>query len=310
MIATLRRASLPLTVTGFAMLGVLALALIGLAVDPRQVTGAPAWLKPAKFAVSISLYSFTLAWIFTFLEGWPRTRRWVGWTTAIVMFIEMAIIGGQAYRGTTSHFNASTVLDTTLFSIMGAAIVMQTLSSVAVAVALWRQTFGDVALGWALRLGMTLTIAGAFTGGLMTTPTSEQLARARAGERMTIAGAHTVGAPDGGPGLAGTGWSTEHGDLRVPHFLGLHALQALPLVALALARRRAQDHIRVRLVWISAVSYMALFIILLTQALRGQSVIAPDMTTLALLGSWLVSTGAAAYLAATAGRSARKLVAC
>ena len=116
MIATLRRASLPLTVTGFAMLGVLALALIGLAVDPRQVTGAPAWLKPAKFAVSISLYSFTLAWIFTFLEGWPRTRRWVGWTTAIVMFIEMAIIGGQAYRGTTSHFNASTVLDTTLFS--------------------------------------------------------------------------------------------------------------------------------------------------------------------------------------------------
>ena len=310
MIATLRRASLPLTVTGFAMLGVLALALIGLAVDPRQVTGAPAWLKPAKFAVSISLYSFTLAWIFTFLEGWPRTRRWVGWTTAIVMFIEMAIIGGQAYRGTTSHFNASTVLDTTLFSIMGAAIVTQTLSSVAVAVALWRQTFGDVALGWALRLGMTLTIAGAFTGGLMTTPTSEQLARARAGERMTIAGAHTVGAPDGGPGLAGTGWSTEHGDLRVPHFLGLHALQALPLVALALARRRAQDHIRVRLVWISAVSYTALFIILLTQALRGQSVIAPDMTTLALLGSWLVSTGAAAYLAATAGRSARKLVAC
>ena len=110
----------------------------------------------------------------------------------------------------------------------------------------------------------------------MTAPTSQQLAAAQAGERMTIAGAHTVGAPDGGPGLAGTGWSTEHGDLRVPHFLGLHALQALPIVALVLARRKLSDAIRVRLVVIAAVSYGALFGILLMQALRGQSLLMPD----------------------------------
>ena len=77
------------------------------------------------------------------------------------------------------------------------------------------------------------------TGGLMTRPTAAQLEAARAGERMTIAGAHTVGAPDGGPGLAGTGWSTEHGDLRVPHFVGLHALQVLPLARAAAVGREA-----------------------------------------------------------------------
>ena len=293
MLATFRPASAPLTVTGFTMLIVLALTAVGLAIDPRLVTGAPVWLKPAKFALSISIYAFTLAWIFSFLDSWPKTRRVVGRITAFVMFLEMAIIALQAFRGTTSHFNASTPLDMALGITMGLAIVTQTLSTIAVAVAVWRERFADVALGWALRLGMTMTIVGAFAGGLMTAPTSQQLAAAKAGGRMMIAGAHTVGAPDGGPGLPGTGWSSEHGDLRVPHFLGLHALQALPIVALVLARRKLSDAVRVRLVVIAAVSYSSLFGILLTQALRGQSLLMPDAVTLTLLASWLLTTIAA-----------------
>ena len=297
MLANLRRASAPLAISGLAMLVLLAFALIGLVVDGRVVTGAPVWLKPAKFAASIAIYNFTLAWIFTFLMDWPRLRRHVGLITAIVMSIEIAIIVGQAFRGTTSHFNMATPLDLMLVSVMGVAIVVQTLSSIAVAVALWRQTFADAALGWALRLGMTMTVIGAFTGGLMTTPTQEQLASARAGQKITIAGAHTVGGPDGGPGLVGTGWSTEHGDLRVPHFLGLHALQVLPILALMLSRRRIDIAARVRLIKVAAVSYAALFVILLAQALRGQSLVAPDLTTLLLLGIWAVLTAVSAAYA-------------
>ena len=300
MLARLCRANRPLTVTGLVMLVVLALAAVGLVLDPRIVAGSPVWLKPAKFAASIAIYTLTLAWVFTFLGTWPRLRRRVGWTNALVFLVEMVIICGQAYRGTISHFNAATPFDAALFSIMGVAIVVQTLSAIAVAVALYRQSFADVALGWALRLGMTITIVGAFSGGLMTRPTQEQLSAARAGEKMMVAGAHTVGAPDGGPGLAGTGWSTEHGDLRVPHFVGLHALQVLPLVALLLVRRRIDDTARVRLVWIAAVSYASLFGILLGQALRGQPLIAPDVTTLSLLGSWLLATVAATTYAVLA----------
>ena len=297
MLATLWRASAPLTVTGFSMLAVLALTVLGLAVDPRIVTGAPVWLKPAKFAISIAVYAFTLAWIFSFLDSWPKTRRVVGRITAFVMFLEMAIIALQAFRGTTSHFNGSTPLDMALGLTMGLAIVTQTLSTIAVAVALWRQRFSDVALGWALRLGMTMTIVGAFTGGLMTVPTEPQLAAARAGEGMTIAGAHTVGAPDGGPGIPGTGWSTEHGDLRVPHFLGLHALQALPLIAWLLRRRGIADDTRVRLVQAASGSYTLLFALLLWQALRGQSVLRPDAFTAVALLAWFAVTAAAAWLA-------------
>ena len=95
---------------------------------------------------------------------------------------------------------------------------------------------------------------------------------------MTVAGAHTVGAPDGGPGLPGVGWSREHGDLRVPHFLGLHAMQLLPVISLALRRRNWPEATRVRLIVTAAGSYTALFVVLLVQALRGQSVVDPDVT--------------------------------
>jgi hypothetical protein len=285
-----------LVATTLLMLVVLAGAIVGLAIDPRVITGAPAWLKPAKFAVSIAIYTATLAWIFTLLPEWPRTRRVVGRVTAAALVIEMLIIGGQAWRGTTSHFNVATPLDGVLFIIMGLTIVTQTLMSVAVAVALWKQRFGDAALGWALRFGMTLTIVGASTGGLMTRPTAPQLQAARAGQRMTIAGAHTVGAPDGGPGIVGTGWSRTHGDLRVSHFVGLHAVQVLPILALLLRRRVAAERARARLVIVAATSYAALFVILLVQALRGVPLAAPDTSTTVQLAVWAGSTVLAALL--------------
>ena len=280
-----------LTASAVLMLGAFAAFLIGLAIDPRVITGAPAWLKPAKFAVSTAIYMFTLAWVFTYLSEWPRMRRLVGRATAFVLVAEVVVIALQAGRGTTSHFNFSTPFDAAIFSFMGGAIVTQTLLSVLVAVALWRQSFHNQALGWALRLGMVITIAGASTGGLMTRPTDAQLAQMKASHQASsIIGAHTVGGPDGGPGLLGVGWSAQHGDLRVPHFIGLHALQVLPLLVWLLTWRRIDDARRARRAVVAGVSYAALFIILTWQALRGQALITPDALTLTALLIWAVLT--------------------
>jgi hypothetical protein len=305
---TLRRfwmTDAPLTATGLLMFVALAASLAGLWLDPRLITGMPAWLKPAKFAISIAIYALTLVWVFTYLPGWTRTRRVVGWTTAITLVLEVAIIDAQAWRGTTSHFNVGTPLDGALFSIMGTAIVIQTLAAIAAAVAVWRQPFSDRALGWALRLGMTITIIGASTGGLMVVPTEAQIADARATHQMPFSGSHTVGGPDGGPGIAGTGWSLEHGDIRVPHFLGLHALQALALVALLLPRRSPEAR-RVRLTLVAAGSYAALFAVLLVQALRGEPLMTPSAPVLVSFGLWALVSALAAWLAtaprATAAR--------
>jgi hypothetical protein len=137
---------------------------------------------------------------------------------------------------------------------------------------------------------MIITISGALIAGFMTQPTAAQLAGAHAGQRMPIIGAHTVGAPDGGPGLSGTGWSTEHGDLRIPHFMGLHALQVLPLIAFAMRRRRLNIDTRVRLTLTAAGSYFTFFVLLLIQALRGQPVLRPDALTFGLFGAWALVT--------------------
>ena len=78
------------------------------------------------------------------------------------------------------------------------------------------------------------------------------------------------------------------------HFTGLHAVQALPIVALLLAWVGVGAAQRVRLILIAAASYAGLFAILLTQALRGQSILAPDALTMTLFGVWALATAAVA----------------
>src|SRR5512134_3126707 len=68
-VTSLWRADARLTATGLLMLVVLAPSVIGVLIDPRTITGAPSWLKPAKFATSIAIYSLTLTWIWTLLTG-------------------------------------------------------------------------------------------------------------------------------------------------------------------------------------------------------------------------------------------------
>jgi hypothetical protein len=297
-----------LTGASVLMLAALILALVGLVVDPRTIAGMPAWMKPAKFATSTAIFMLTLAWVFTVLPAWTKTRRIVGRGTAAILVLEVAIIYLQAWRGTTSHFNLGTPLDGVLFSVMGISIGLQTALSVAVAIALWRQPFADRALGWALRLGLVISIIGASTGGLMVTPTHAQIAGARVTHRLPISGAHTVGAPDGGPGLSGVGWSRQHGDLRVPHFLGLHALQFLPLVILLATRRGVAEARRVRLAFVISASYLALFGILLWQALRAQSLVRPDALTMAALAIWAIATLVAAWVVLSRQRAVQSHV--
>ena len=257
----------------------LAGAVIGLVIDCRVITGVPAWIKPAKFALSTAIYSGTLAWIFAFVDVWRRFRKILAGILSAVLFIEIGIIFIQAARGTTSHFNVGTTLNALLYTVMGISIGLLFLASIGVLVILFRQHFTNRALGWALRLGVLITVLGSGIGGLMTRPSSDQQRMMAARERPKVVGAHTVGAPDGGPGIPILGWSTEHGDLRVPHFFGLHGMQVIPLLYF-FARWRRRNHQLTGFVFASAAGYLAFIGILAWQALRGESPLAPGTEVL------------------------------
>jgi hypothetical protein len=275
-----------LTILGGAMLITFLATLVGIFVDHRVITGAGAWLKPAKFAISVSVYCFTFVWLLSFVENRPRLVRVVGNVTVVSLIVEMIVIITQAARGTTSHFNQTTPFNTSLWFTMGAFIVLVWTMNLVLATLLIVQRMTDRAFGWSLRLGLVISAIGMAVAFLMVVPTPEQAAAISTGHGKHIVGAHSVGVADGGPGLPIVGWSTVGGDLRAAHFVGLHALQILPFLGWLLTRRRrlfalfsAND--RLALVWIVGVGYVGLVVLLTWQALRGQSVAHPDARTIA-----------------------------
>ncbi|MFD3661532.1 hypothetical protein ACFWVF_13215 [Streptomyces sp. NPDC058659] len=263
---------------------------VGLAVDDRMLVGVPIWSKPLKFSVSLVAYTLSLAWMLSLLTPPHRGHRvgwWAGTVVAVTLLAEMVLITLQVVRGTQSHFNQATPFDNAVLQIMGATIAVLWLSALVIAVLLLRARILDRATAWAVRLSSLIALAGTAVGFLMVGPTPEQLAV----DDSPLSGAHSVGVPDGGPSMPLTGWSTTGGDLRVPHFFGMHALQLLPLLLLVLTAlaprfaRLADERFRLRLTLIAAGMYAATFALLTWQALRGQALFSPDAVTLAAAGA-------------------------
>lgn len=292
-----RRPLLALTVAS-VLVGLVCLA--GLVFDDRVLTGAPIWMKPFKFSVSIAIYSFTIAWMLSLLR-FRRLGWWLGAVISIMLGGELLLIVMQVVRGTTSHFNYATPFDTTIFNVMASMIVTLWVANLVVGVLLLIQRLDERSLAWSIRLGTLVALVGMAIAFFMPQPTPAQEARLDNDQPSPIIGAHSVGVEDGGPGLPIVGWSTVGGDLRVAHFLGIHALQAIPLLAfllIVLARRYRvleREAARTGLVVVAGLAYLGIVVVSTWQALRGQSVVHPDGMT---LGALAVVLGAAAVGAA------------
>lgn len=255
-----------------AAMAALTFVTLGLAaVDHRTLLGVPLWFKPMKFAISLTLYAFALAWMLGQLR--ERALRRTGWIIVAGVTLEIVIIVGQAARGVRSHFNSDSSFDAILFIVMGVTITLVWLATLAIALRFLREPGRDRAVGLAIRLGLLVSLVGMAVGFV-----------------MSVHGSHAVGVPDGGAGLPFVGWSTTGGDLRVGHFVGLHALQVLPLLAAVAAGVGVHEAARVRAVVSVAAGYLGLVLLLTWQALRAQPVLAPDGITIAVLAVIVLGT--------------------
>ncbi|PWK72179.1 hypothetical protein BCL76_103408 [Streptomyces sp. CG 926] len=300
----------PLTVFAGVMVVWAVGSAVGLAVDDRVLVGAPIWAKPFKFAVSFVGYALSLAWMLSLaVAARPRLRRpawWAGTVVVAASMVEMLLMTVQVVRGRQSHFNQGTPLDARIYGAMALTVVVLWTATLVIAVLLFRSRVVDRATTWAIRIAAVLALAGAGLGFLMTSPTEAQLAA----DDVPVAGAHSVGVPDGGPGMPLTGWAGTGGDLRIPHFFGMHALQLLPLLVLvlaALAGRFAllrRERVRLRLTLVAAAVYTAVFALVTWQALRGQALVHPDGATLGAAAAILVGGALGVLAALSVGRGA------
>lgn len=256
LLADLHRRDAPLSIVGGANLGLALVLLVGVAVDPRLILGINPWIKPLKFAVSIAIYAFTVALLLSGVrDAAPRSARWISRGVALSMSVEIVCIALQSWRGVPSHFNHSSALDEAVFGAMGLMIALNTFLMTWLLALYVRapSTSLPPPVVWGVRFGLLLFLAGSAVGGL-----------------MIRRDAHTVGAPDGGPGLPFLNWSTQAGDLRPVHALGLHALQILPLVGWAASRMRAgSERGKTATVISVAAAYLAVAGLLFQRALAG-----------------------------------------
>lgn len=283
-LADARRGHPGLYWSAVAMVGLAVVLAVLAVVDQRMLMGAPLWFKPLKFAISIAAYTAALAWMLGQLR--ERALRRTGWIIVVSLAVEMVIIVGQAARGERSHFNVEEPDNRLLFSIMGASIVVLYLATIAVALRFLREPGRDRATGLAIRLGLGVGVAGLTVGVV-----------------MSVIGSHAIGVADGGPGLPFVGWSTDGGDLRIGHFIGMHALQLLPLLAAGLAATGLALTTRIRIVIAAAAGYLGLVLLLTWQALRAQPLLAPDGLTLTVLAVLVLGVGAAVVTAVRAASS-------
>lgn len=241
----------PLFFLGSASLFGALICLVLMQFTNTEVMGVNAWLKPFKFYFSVVFYAWTMAWMLQFLPNQSPVPVY-SWALIIGLGYELLVITWQASQGKMSHFNTSTAFDAAIWSSMGVVITIVTLWTGFMGLQFFTQSNIQIpdAWLWGIRLGILFTVIFSFEGAVM-------------GSLLR----HTVGAADGGAGIPVLNWSKQHGDLRIAHFLGIHALQVVPLFAVLLARNVHQ-------VWWFAAAYFLLVSLTFIQAMMGKPLIA------------------------------------
>jgi hypothetical protein len=213
------------------------------------VLGVNSMIKPIKFALSIWIYSWTMAFLLFYLNDQNKVKKY-SWVAIIAMSFEQFAIISQALRGELSHFNNSSLYGGILYALMGVFIVMLTIQTLRITITFIRQKTYTIPapLALSIKIGLIYFVVFSFFGGY-----------------ISGVNGHTVGAKDGGVGLPFINWSTFFGDLRVAHFFGIHALQIIPIFGYWISNKSKSD-VSTKAIWAFSVIYLAYICFTMIQA--------------------------------------------
>jgi len=223
-------------------------------IDLRTWDGSDVWAKPTKFVFSVAVFALTTAWFFGYVRpdrrNAPSLRATVGIIIAAASF-EIIYIGWQAGHGLASHFNKSSAFYAIMYGLMGLGAVLLVASTLPLAWEIARRPARGLNAQYVAAVVIGLALCFVLGGGF--------------GGYMAQQPGHTVGLVGGHAPLFG--WNRAGGDLRIAHFLGIHAQQAIPILGLAVAGLPS------RLRWPTLIggslAYTALAVALFVQALNG-----------------------------------------
>lgn len=234
---------------GFICLLLSILFLILTKTTTINVYGVNAWYKPFKFAFSTLTFTWAMAWYCYYLPNFNISL--FNWSVIILLGFEIFYIAFQARKGQLSHYNLSTPVYAALYSMMALAATAVTIYTAYVGLLFFKYDFPNLPnyYLWAIRLGIIIFVIFSFEGFAM-------------GSRLN----HSVGALNDNSNWFIIGWSKTVGDLRVSHFIGMHALQVLPIISFYILKNT-------KLTIGLSIVYGLLALMTLIQALKGKPLI-------------------------------------
>ena len=194
--------------------------------DDKPWEGPTGWRKAITFGFSLGVTLLSFAVLARVIRLGRREEWGILGTLAAASALEYALITVQAWRDEPSHFNVATGTDAAIWVGMGLGIAGIVLGAVAFTAAAFRPLPVAPSLALGIRSGLVLLLAGFVVGGVI-------IGNGGGASEFPTGHESTLGAA---------------GELKVPHAIGLHALQALPLVAWLAGRFTSSEPRRRRIV--------------------------------------------------------------
>jgi hypothetical protein len=247
-----------LTAYGLLLLVLTPFMLLAQQIDLRTFDDVDVWAKPTKFVFSVAVFALTTAWFFGYVR--PDRRQAPSLRAIVAVIIaagsfEIIYISWQAGHGLASHFNKTNVFYQIMYGLMGLGAVSLVAAMLPLAWEIRRHPAPGLNPTYAAAVVMGLVMCCVLGGGF--------------GIYMAQQPGHAVGLIGGHAPLFG--WNRAGGDLRIAHFLGIHAQQAIPILGLFVGA------LSPRLRWPTLIAgtavYFGLAVALFIQAIKGQALL-------------------------------------